>query len=287
MRKQVRNAGFTLTLAAVLMASCGWIDGDNQLTLKGSGDLVEDTYDLAGFEHVNASHTFDVTITPGETFSVVVRSDDNVQNYLAVQVKDKTLWLDLDSKHTYSLTNVTLEAAITMPTLTSIDASGASSVNAKGFASERDFTVKASGASTIDVAVEAGTVQIDASGTSHLTLNGSGAALDIVLSGSSSVEGAFQTGGNVTLEESGTSTIALFGSGGALILDASGSSNANLVEFIVTDATITASGGSEIALYLNGTLNAEASGASMVTYRGEATRGTIEESGGSSVTAAG
>ncbi len=302
-----RHIGIMLGILAIVLAACEHVNDVNQIKLKGSGNIVEQTYTLANFDRVDASQTFKVTITPGEPFSVIVRADDNVQPYLDVRVQGSNLWLGLDNKHNYNLSNVTLQADVTMPELVYISASGTSSVTANGFVTDQAFTARASGASSIMLDVEAGAmtfeasggsaisgtcvaaggVQMDASGESHLALTGSGGGtLTLDLSGGSQFNGMINIPGDVTLNASGISLIMLTGSGGTLALETSGGSRAFLDGFSATDGTVSASGDSQVAVNLNGTLNATVSGTSTVTYRGAVTLGTIEQSTGSTLAAA-
>jgi hypothetical protein len=297
---------FCVVALSGFLAACGMGNDVDQINLKGSGNLVEESYDLSDFDRVNASHTFDVTITPGDAFSVTVRADDNVKKYLDVQVKDNTLLLALDDENNYSLNNVTLQAAITMPQVLGVATSGASSALANGFVTGDTFEVAASGASTVQFEVEAGEASLSASGSStingalvasgdvslfasgasNITLTGSGGALTVDTSGGSEVDAEIEASGDVTLREAGASAVTLTGSGDALSVDASGGSQAHLTAFVATDASVTANGGSQINLTLSGTLDVNASGTSSVRYQGDVTLGQIDASGDATVTGA-
>ena len=141
-------------------------------------------------------------------------------------------------------TNVTLEATITMPALEELQLSGATTASLNGFASTEPFAAELSGASRVEGQMEAGATTIGLSGASRALLVGSGANL---------------------------------------MLDASGASNADLEEFAVDDATVTLSGASKAVVNASGTLNADASGASGLSYVGNPTMGAVETSGASTV----
>jgi hypothetical protein len=239
-----------LSLVVVLSAGCSMVDkSSNSLEIKASGTVVTETPALADFERVEASHTFDVTVTQGDSFAVTLRMDENVQKYVEVRVSGDTLVLTLkDRDGGYSFKgNVTLEAIVTMPALRGIALSGASKGAVSGFDSDAALDVRLSGASRLNGDIAAGTVDVDASGASHLTLDG-------------------------TAE--------------SLVLDVSGASAAALYGFTVSgDADVEVSGASHAEVLVNGTLNAEASGASEVLYRGDAALGDVAESGASTVRA--
>ncbi len=215
----------------------------SQVSLTGSGNVVTQEEAISDFDKVDISHSFVVDIKQGENFSVIIRVDDNLVEQLQVEKFGSTLKIGLKTGISI-VSNATLEAEITMPELTGLDLSGASSATISGFKSTKNLTVDLSGASALRGDIEAGDTSFDLSGSSNANLTGSG--------------------GNLTL-------------------DASGSSDVDLSDFPVADAEIDASGASTVTVNASGRLDVEASGASNVYYLGDPSMGTIETSGASSV----
>jgi hypothetical protein len=159
----------------------------SQESLTGSGNVVTREEAISDFDKVEISHSFDVDITQGEAFSVVIRVDDNLVEHLQVEKFGSTLKIDL--KPDVSLvSNATLEAEITMPELTGVDLSGASNATISGFKSTKNLTVDLSGSSSLRGDISAGDVSIDLSGSSNANLTGSGGNLTLDASGSSDVD---------------------------------------------------------------------------------------------------
>jgi hypothetical protein len=237
-----------IVLMATQLAGCSMdiVLPDNSISIVGSGNLVSREEDIAGFDRIDVSQAFQIDIRQGEEYSVIVRVDDNVVEYLQVVKEGNTLVIDLDSSLSsgYSFTNVTMEAEVTMPSLTGVDASGACDVTVTGFASSE--------------------------------------SLDVHLSGSSSLEGDIEAG-DARIHASGASDVDLTGSAQDLTLDVSGSSEANLANFAAIDAEVEASGASEVVVNVTGRLDADTSGSSSVYYSGDPTLGRIDSSGSSSV----
>ncbi len=215
----------------------------SQESLTGSGNVVTREEAISDFDKVDISHSFDVDITQGEEFSVVIRVDDNLVEQLQVEKFGSTLKIGLKPGVSIVI-NATLEAEVTMPELTGVDISGAGNATILGFKSTKNLTVDLSGSSSLRGDISAGDVSIDLSGSSDAILTGSG--------------------GNLTL-------------------DASGSSDVDLGDFPVADAEIGASGASTVTVNASGKLDVEASGASDVYYLGDPSMGTIDTSGASSV----
>jgi autotransporter translocation and assembly factor TamB len=225
-------------LVAVLLSGC------IPTTITGSGNVVTQEESLSGFDSVDVSHNFEVSITQGESYSVVIRVDDNLVEHLDVGVQGSTLKIGLMDNRDYTILNATMEAEVTMPVLTGLELSGNSHAAITGFAFTGDFTVDLSGNSSLKGDIEADDVNFDLSGNSEFTLSGSGGDANISLSGNSVID---------------------------------------LSDFPVADVNIDASGASTATVNVSGSLDVDASGASNVYYLGNPSLGTIDTSGGSSV----
>lgn len=133
---------------------------------------------------------------------------------------------------------------ITVKQLNGLNISGASTVKSASVFKASEFSLQASGAATVELALNAGKLTLDASGASHVELEGTATTLDADLSGASN------------LSASGLHT-------DSAVIDASGASNAS----INTKQSI----------------DAEASGASSITYTGEPANKKVSSSGASSI----
>ena len=132
---------------------------------------------------------------------------------------------------------------ITMPVLRSANFSGASNSKISGFTLDDSFGLYLSGASICQLSSEFKELDVVLSGASILTATGTGLALKVELSGAS-------------------------------VLDA--------FNYDVDEVEIEASGASQAKVYANNLLNADASGASVISYRGDPSVYS-NTSGGSSV----
>ena len=212
--------------------------------LTGSGRVVTIKGDFTGFDRLEVSNAFQVEVEQGDVYHVTVRIDDSLEEYLLLDRQGDTLRIGLEPGHTYNLGGATLRATVQMPELVGLGLSGASRATLEGFQSTKPLDVHVSGASQLCGEIEVGAGQFKASGTSQ---------------------------------------IRLVGSGSDVAVDASGASQVDLSRFEVDDAEIEASGASTVSIHAAGRLDAHASGASRVRYRGEPSLGLIRTSGTSSV----
>ena len=151
-----------------------------------------------------------------------------------------------------------------MPHLQGLESSGATSGIVANFSSTVDLDVTASGLSTVElVKISAGDVIFDVSGASKVT---------------GDIEAK-----NMELEVSGVSTVQLKGSASSIAADVSGASHLKLEDLKVDNANVILSGASNGTINLDGSLDAELSGASTLEYIGEPALGIMDITGASTL----
>jgi hypothetical protein len=148
-----------------------------------------------------------------------------------------------------------------MPELSRLEVSGASRGSAKGFQSADQCDLEVSGASQLDMDIEAGNTGLTVSGASKVT--GKLIAED------------------TRIEVSGASTCEITGSGDQCDLEVSGASRYNAPDFRMHNTNINVSGASHATIYTSGTLNLEVTGASTLDYSGNPILSKVSVSGAS------
>jgi hypothetical protein len=191
--------------AAGLLASCA--------SIVPTGVIVEKNFDNKDFSAVNVSAAFEFTITQGADYSVLVQTDQALAENVEVTQSGATLNVGL-KPFTIIGGWTSPKVIITMPTLTSLGASGASGGKVSGFtAAAAGLAIELSGASSLDLdggALDSLTASV--SGASDLQIkNLAATAASLSISGASKVTG-----------EAGTVTL------GTLALQLSGASQASL-----------------------------------------------------------
>jgi len=168
---------FVISVMVVITAACSGV------IVTGSGEIVTQEMDFTGFDKLDISQGFNVDVNQGDEFSVVIRADDNIVEYLQVEKVGDTLKIDLEQNRVIGVS--TLEAEITMPALVGLVVSGGSDATVSGTGDE--ISVDASGGSDVDLAsFEVVNASVVASGGSDVTVNASG-TLNADASGGSQV----------------------------------------------------------------------------------------------------
>jgi hypothetical protein len=154
----------TLLVFAALLSGCALV------TLTGSGNIVTRERTFAGFDRLDLSAGFQVKVRQGESFSVVIRVDDNAERYVDVAQRGSTLKIGLKALRPPTLLDVTLEADVTMPELVGLAQSSGSHCTATGLESAKGLDVDLSSGSHATLSGSAGDLTVDASSGSHARL---------------------------------------------------------------------------------------------------------------------
>jgi hypothetical protein len=181
--KPIRHL-FFLSLILVSLA-CGCVLPSALGGIQGSGNLITVEKDLSGFTSLDVHHGCRLNVMQAESYSVVVRIDDNLVDYLELEQHGSTLRIGMKSGRSYS--RVQLEADITMPDIEQLDMGGGSEGRITGFQLEHSFSVSLSGGGELSGVLDTGDLQVSLSGGSEITLEGSGSDLDVAGSGGAAI----------------------------------------------------------------------------------------------------
>lgn len=208
---------FLFALLALFAQSCVFISEGTLTPL----DPTSQTFNLRDFDQLEMGNAFDVRVRQSGQFSISVRGDRR-------DVQDLDVYVDRSGKlvmkyRNWRVRRYDMEVDITMPTLTEVDFSGATTSTIEGFTNGRTLDVELSGASKSVIDSDWDRINVDLSGASDLVLHGQGLTLAGELSGASRVDAFDYPVDNVDLDLSGASTARVL-VGKTLRVNASGGS---------------------------------------------------------------
>jgi cytoskeletal protein RodZ len=229
-----------------------------------------ETRSVPGFTGIDASSVFDITVTTGNTESLLIEADDNVMPYVRSEVKNGVLHLYLDNSN--NLKNIkVLKASVVMKKLDKVTLSGACKLTANDFFTSEKFKADCSGASNMTVNMKTGQLTIEISGACNIRIKANVTG-DTYLNaaGASSIKGEL-IANNVTINSSGDCLIELTGSTADIKMDVSGVAKVNTGDFTAKAANINSSGISKVTINVTDALKVNSSGMSSVNYKGSPT----------------
>lgn len=171
-------------------------------------------------------------------------SEDRFKSGIKTEVTNKVLKIYYDGDKNWNNRNRNLKAYVSFRELEKLEASGASDI------------------------IIAGEVKVP--------------SLLIKLSGASDLKGGVQVN-SLTINLSGASDVRISGAANEATIDCSGASDVKGFDMVIEKCTAKATGASDINITVNKELNANASGASDIFYKGTAVIISQQSSGASSI----
>ena len=202
---------------------------------------------VKGFHSIHVSNAIDLYLSQSNEEAVAVSaSEEKYRDKIITEVDNGVLkiYLGKDSWKFWKNGNKKLKAYVSFKTLNGLHASGASDVQVNGVIKSDRLDLRLSGASDFRGTIEVNTFNIDQSGASDAEVRGSATAIRAEASGASKMKG---------------------------------------YDLRTENCNARASGASDIRVTCNKELNAHASGASGIYYKGSAVIREVRSSGASSV----
>ena len=217
---------------------------------KTINDPNAEPRNLSGFHAIKISNAFNVYISQGNEDAVAVSaSKAEYKAKIITKVENGILIIRFDDDKKFwkgwNGDKQRLTAYVSIKKIDRLDVSGACDVFFEDGISSEDLNVKLSGASDLKGKIDAKKLSFNVSGASDATISGNAAELSV---------------------------------------DASGASDFKGYELVTNYCTAEASGASSVNITVNKELNAKASGASSVRFKGEGLIRDIKTSGSSNVT---
>ena len=194
-------------LAIILIAAGGLACNiGNQPAAPGSGTAKTESRSLAGFKKIRAENAINLDITVQKEYKVSVQADDNLLPSVTTEVTGDTLVISLKDK---VATKTKINVTISMPELTDLDLTGATTCTATEVKTDK-LEVDATGASKIKLAGEVNTLKAKAVGASGIDAETLRAAkVEAESDGASSV--SVSASNELKADASGASSITYIG----------------------------------------------------------------------------
>jgi hypothetical protein len=179
---KTRNSIFWVSLLIIALTAAGCID---DLFIRGNGILQSETRFARPFNEVNSSGNFNIHISPGDYFEIVVNAESNLLPYIDTEIRNGKLNIGIDGL--YGLRNTRpMEVFIVTPVLNAVRLSGSGEITTGHFATDH-FEAMISGSGNIETAVDANSANFAISGSGYLDVLGHIRDANMTISGSGEI----------------------------------------------------------------------------------------------------
>lgn len=156
--------------------------------IKGSGPIVEKTYEFdQNFTKLTTSQAWDVRLIKADKPKVVVRTHENLQEYVNPKVKNGKLAVEFERSISIKNTK-TQEMDVYYTDLKEIHTSSASAVSSQEVLEQKELLLKSSSASSIELQLKVGKTTVEASSAATVKLSGTSIEFDGNASSAASIK---------------------------------------------------------------------------------------------------
>ncbi|GAA3980882.1 head GIN domain-containing protein [Mucilaginibacter dorajii] len=238
----MKKLSFNTAVLAVIVSVSIFSSCRRLRCVHGSGNIITENRKANDFTKLDISDAFKVHLKQDSSLSISIKGDDNQLKYVSTSVEGGTL--HIKSKKNFC-DGDSIVINIGIKKLDEIDASGAVVISSVGKINTGDLKFGLSGATKLNLDVNAA---------------------------------------NVVTENSGMAEVNLTGQAASHKIESSGISKVNAFDFVVGDYDINTSGIGNCKINVLKTLNVHSSGASEVQYKGSPATVNNDKSGASKIT---
>ena len=260
MKNTISSSLKILSFAVVLL-----IAGQLQAQVRGNGVIEEQTRAVSNFSSITSVSSVDVYVKQGNAFSVVVRADGNLINYIKTEVKNNTLVISVTKNIWHAKT---MQVHITMKTLQKVMLSGSGDFYCKSPFTVRNLQLVLSGSGDAKAVLNAQNVQIRISGSGDVDVSGIRGSLGADVSGSGDVEADNLQLENCTLKVTGSGDVELNGRTARLSAVFVGSGDLEAGGLAAVNANVKSTGSGDMTIHAIDKLEATISGSGDLSYIG-------------------
>jgi len=177
--------------------------------VRGSGTLTKEERAVSPFDKIVVNGAFTVYLTQGDTESVEVEIDDNLQQYVEVRNEGSKLVLDIQDHVNFSKTAGN-NVYITLRNIELFDVSGVCKLKTTGSLNCDQLTFKVSGVANGELELYCNKLNVNISGVANLDLHGETTELDIKQSGVGKFNAMNMIAAIVTVVNSGVGSVSVY-----------------------------------------------------------------------------
>jgi hypothetical protein len=201
---KIRNTNLLtkLVLATIVISACSI--GDNK-TVRGSGNVVEETREVSGLTGVNLATIGDLVIEVGDTESLRIEAEDNLMEYLETEVRGGKLKIKTQNRIRLEATK-RVNYYLTVTDLDTIEISSVGDIEAPDLEADR-FSINVASTGNLEMGdLEADKLTVKISSTGDVAmgmLNADTLEVDIGSTGNLDIGGGEVKSQDISIDSSG------------------------------------------------------------------------------------
>lgn len=164
-------------------------NAQNYKNIKGKGSIATKTVTTATYDGVAVSGSFFVTLVDGVEGTITINAEENLIDYIVVEVKDNTLYIRPEKNHGLSASKgKKIEIIVPINAISSVSLAGSGDVISNFMMNATSFKISLAGSGDIKLGIEAQNIDANVSSSGDIELKGKAMNFTAALAGSGDIE---------------------------------------------------------------------------------------------------
>lgn len=189
----------SLSLLGISESNAQW--GNNKVV--GSGNVTTKTVSTGNYDGIQGVGSMDIHLEKGSEGTITVTTDDNLHEYLEIEVKNNMLVIKT-KKNTYLKTKKGIHITVPFNDISEVALVGSGDIDTKDTIKTDALEVNVTGSGDVELAIEANVVDASVTGSGDMVLTGSTNSLEISVTGSGDFTGSDLISQNTDVRVSGS-----------------------------------------------------------------------------------
>lgn len=177
------------SLILFLMLASFSIQSQNYKNIKGKGQVVNKTITTTAYDGIAVSGSFFVTLIDGTEGTITINAEENLVDYIIVEVKENTLYIRPEKNYGLSASKgKKIQITVPINTISSVSLAGSGDVISNFMMNASSFKISLAGSGDIKVGIEAQNIDASVSGSGDIELKGKAMNFTAAVAGSGDIE---------------------------------------------------------------------------------------------------
>jgi hypothetical protein len=201
---------YVLALAIVMMGT-GNVFAQWGKKVVGNGNVTTKTINTADYDAIKGIGSMDIHLERGSEGTITVKTDENLQEYIIVEVENNTLKVRT-KKNTYLKTKKGIHVYVPFDDISEVSLTGSGDIDTKDAIQSDNLVIKVTGSGDVALEVAANTVDATVTGSGDIVVSGRTTNLEVKVTGSGDFDGDGLRSENTDATVSGSGDATVYAS---------------------------------------------------------------------------
>lgn len=185
----MKKLTLSIAICTLFLATSVQAQWSSKNRIKGNGNITSEKRITKEYDEISVAGFFDVDLVSGKEGTITIEGEQNLLQYVKVEVKDNTLKIYTENNKNLSTSSgKTIRITVPFESISAVALAGSGDINSKKTIKSEKFKAKLAGSGDINLNIDATTAEVVLSGSGDIVISGTTSSVSNQLSGSGDVD---------------------------------------------------------------------------------------------------